>query len=62
MGDRDKVFQRFLRLESSRGLHRGNGLGLSLVKAVVDAHGGQIQLGDNEPGLRVEVRLPGMAA
>ena len=55
--DRENVFQRFFRLESSRGEHPGNGLGLSLVKAVVNLHRGAIQLLDNEPGLRVEIRL-----
>ncbi|MFT5484416.1 MAG: signal transduction histidine kinase [Halieaceae bacterium] len=58
--DHDNVFQRFFRLESSRGLQPGNGLGLSLVKAVVDAHGGEIRLSDNKPGLRVDVFLPVM--
>lgn len=31
----------------------GNGLGLSLVKAVADLHGAELQLEDNQPGLRV---------
>ncbi|MEM0955864.1 MAG: HAMP domain-containing sensor histidine kinase, partial [Pseudomonadota bacterium] len=55
--DRENVFQRFFRLESSRSEHPGNGLGLSLVKAVVKLHRGVIRLLDNQPGLRVEVRL-----
>jgi signal transduction histidine kinase len=55
--DRENVFQRFFRLESSRSQQPGNGLGLSLVKAVVKLHRGVIQLLDNQPGLRVEVRL-----
>ena len=55
--DRENVFQRFFRLESSRSRYPGNGLGLSLVKAVVSLHRGAIRLLDNEPGLRVEVRL-----
>lgn len=41
--DRDKVFKRFYRADSSRNLP-GNGLGLSLVHAVVHAHGGTIVL------------------
>ena len=36
----------------------GSGLGLSLVKAMVDAHEGTLLLGDNEPGLKVEITLP----
>ena len=55
--DREKVFQRFYRIEQSRALP-GNGLGLSLVKAVVRLHNGQIELEDNAPGLRVVMRFP----
>ena len=58
--ERDKAFQRFYRLEASRGLLPGNGLGLSLVAAVVNLHQGSIQLEDNNPGLRVVVRMPGL--
>ncbi len=45
-----KVFQRFYRLEQSRTTP-GNGLGLSIVAAIVDLHGGTIALADNNPGL-----------
>lgn len=55
--DRENVFRRFFRLESSRGLQPGSGLGLSLVSAVVKLHRGAIRLLDNGPGLRVEVAL-----
>jgi signal transduction histidine kinase len=56
--DRDKVFQRFYRVEESRGQEPGNGLGLSLVAAVMKLHYGEIQLADNRPGLSVIVNLP----
>jgi signal transduction histidine kinase len=56
--DRKNVMRRFIRLESSRGLQPGSGLGLSLVNAVVNAHRGQIQLSDNHPGLKALVHLP----
>lgn len=56
--ERDKVLQRFYRVEASRSEHPGNGLGLSLVNAVVKLHGGSLQLGDNFPGLRVSLRIP----
>jgi len=49
---RDKVFQRFYRLDSSRST-QGSGLGLSLVRAIVDLHHARIELADNAPGLRV---------
>jgi len=44
------VFKRFHRLDSARSTE-GNGLGLSLVKAVVDLHDANINLSDNKPGL-----------
>ncbi len=56
--DRDKVFRRFFRVEASRGEQPGNGLGLSLVMAVIKLHDGDITLADNNPGLSVCVRLP----
>lgn len=56
--DRENVFRRFYRVEASRSQQPGNGLGLSLVKAVVTLHGGKIRLLDNQPGLKVVVSLP----
>ena len=53
---REEVFQRFIRLDSARSTP-GNGLGLSLVKAVVERHNGTIELADNDPGLRVILRF-----
>ncbi len=49
---RNKVLQRFYRLETSRSTP-GNGLGLSLVSAVARLHGAELRLQDNAPGLRV---------
>ena len=57
VADRENVFRRFFRLESSRGLQSGNGLGLSLVQAVVNLHHGDVSLLDNYPGLRLEITL-----
>lgn len=54
--EREAVFERFKRLDSARQLP-GAGLGMSLVRAILDAHHATIQLHDNQPGLRVEVRL-----
>lgn len=51
---RDKVFQRFYRLDSSRSVP-GSGLGLSLVAAVAMLHGLKVNLDDNDPGLRVSI-------
>lgn len=54
---RDKVFERFYRAEGSRHTS-GSGLGLALVKAVVQMHDGRITLEDDEPGLQVRLELP----
>ncbi len=56
--ERDKIFRRFYRVEASRGEQPGNGLGLSLVQAVIHLHSGAIVVDDNQPGLRVSVHLP----
>ncbi|MDX8508541.1 sensor histidine kinase [Mesorhizobium captivum] len=55
--EREKVFQRLYRLDSSRTTP-GSGLGLSLVKAVADLHGATIALEDNNPGLAVIASFP----
>ena len=55
--DRERVLDRFVRLEASRS-EPGSGLGLSLVAAVARLHGGTLRLEDNEPGLRVVLALP----
>ena len=54
---REAVFDRFVRLEGSRSTP-GNGLGLSLVRAVAKLHGGEVWLEDNEPGLKAIFILP----
>ncbi len=48
--DRERVRQRFVRLEASRSTP-GHGLGLSLVDAIAQAHGGHLHLEDAAPGL-----------
>jgi signal transduction histidine kinase len=58
--DRENVFERFVRLEPSRSTP-GNGLGLSLVRAVVRRHQGTVELADNQPGLRVRLEFPAPA-
>lgn len=55
--EKDKIFQRFYRSESSRTT-KGNGLGLSLVAAVVGHHHGQISVTNLNPGLEIKVTLP----
>jgi signal transduction histidine kinase len=58
-GEREQVFDRFYRLEDARSrAEGGTGLGLSIVREIVTAHGGTVQLRDNDPGLFVDVLLP----
>jgi len=53
---RDAVTERFTRLDNARSTP-GNGLGLSLVKAVAQLHEAELILADNQPGLRVTLRF-----
>lgn len=55
--ERDKVFERFYRLDRSRGT-AGSGLGLALVKAIAGLHGLTIRLEERKPGLAVVIGRP----
>jgi signal transduction histidine kinase len=61
IAERDKVIQRFYRLEESRG-SPGSGLGLSLVVSVAKLHGGRLDLDDAQPGLVARLILPAATA
>ena len=59
--DRARVFDRFVRLDESRGrLGGGSGIGLSLVMAIAERHGGTARVGDSERlgGARFVLELP----
>jgi signal transduction histidine kinase len=60
--DRERAFGRFTRLEAARSREDddagGAGLGLAIVRATAQAHGGSAWLEDADPGLRVVVLLP----
>ena len=59
--DRERVFERFVRLTPAEGRADvpGTGLGLYIVRSIVEAHGGDIRVEDGEAGgTRVALRLP----
>ena len=53
---RERIFERFVRGDGDRG--SSSGLGLSIVRAVAQSHGGTVELEDATPGARFVVRLP----
>lgn len=55
--DRERVLQRFVRLADAAD-RPGSGLGLSLVAAVARMHHAELELRDNEPGLKVVLAFP----
>ncbi|MDO1584886.1 sensor histidine kinase [Rhizobium oryzicola] len=58
--NREKAFERFWRADDSRTRSRGgSGLGLSIVRGIARAHGGEALIVDHDgPGFSVELRLP----
>ncbi len=57
----DHVFDRFFRVDTARDrAHGGSGIGLSIAKALVEAHGGGISVDSGGPGrgATFSVRLP----
>lgn len=57
----DKLCDRFYRIDRSRHLP-GNGLGLSIVSAIAQLHGGALELTSGAPGLRACIVLPAASA
>lgn len=55
----DRLFQPFQRLDAARTSTNGFGLGLSIVRAIADAHGATISTeAPPDGGLRIEVAFP----
>jgi signal transduction histidine kinase len=62
--DRDRIFERFTRLDDSRARHRGgSGLGLAVVRSIVSRHQGQVRVDDSPlGGARFVAELPARSA
>ena len=58
--DRPRVFDLFYRAGSGDGQPAGTGMGLAIVKGLVEAHGGQVEMlaGPNDKGSTVAITLP----
>jgi signal transduction histidine kinase len=58
--DRDRVFERFTRLDSARSADGGAGLGLAIARDIAERHGGGLVLDSVAPaGARFVFTLPG---
>jgi signal transduction histidine kinase len=59
--DKPRIFERFYRADPVRNRQiSGTGLGLAIAAAVAEAHGGTIEVADDDPGARFVVSLPTM--
>ena len=57
--DRERVFERFVRLDEARSRDEGGaGLGLAIAREVLQRHGGTLALTDASCGAAFEIRLP----
>ncbi len=60
--ERGRIFERFYRVDASRNIVRGSGLGLSIARAVVEAHNGRIEVeSEIQRGSRFRIFLPAAA-
>jgi two-component system OmpR family sensor kinase len=59
-GEEDRLFERFHRGDRSRSRRDGNvgyGLGLAIVRSLVEAHGGRVEVGGDGPGATFRICL-----
>ena len=56
-GAETRIFERFGRVDAGRGI-RGSGLGLPIVKAIAESHGGRVSLSSSSAGSTFGIVLP----
>lgn len=56
--DRERIFERLVRLDAARTASGGVGLGLPIARGIARAHGGDVRCVDTARGARFEVTLP----
>ena len=57
--DRERIFERFVRVDAARSRPGGAGLGLPIARCIAEAHGGVLALAQSgPPGSTFLVRLP----
>lgn len=59
-GDRERIFERFVRLDGGRASAQryGSGLGLAIARGLAEAHGGTLICAESERGARFVLTLP----
>lgn len=58
-GELERIFERFYRVDEARTRERGGaGLGLAIVRRLVELHGGRVWAENGSPGARFTVTLP----
>ena len=60
--DRERIFDRFVRLDDSRSRqHGGAGLGLAIARDIITAHAGTLTVDDLADGAAIRIRVPAAA-
>jgi signal transduction histidine kinase len=58
--DRERVFERFVRLDAARSAGDGVGLGLAIARDVAERHGGALAVAPSTAGARFVLTLPAL--